>query len=126
MSRDLGKLQYTDSHEWIEVDGDTITIGITEHAQEQLGDIVYVGVPEMGKTFAAGDTAAVIESVKAASDICAPLSGEVVAVNEALNDSPETVNSSPVGDGWLFKLKVESAESDKFISLADYKKLTEE
>ncbi|MCH9665225.1 MAG: glycine cleavage system protein GcvH [Gammaproteobacteria bacterium] len=123
MNKKLEELKYTESHEWIAVEGDTITVGITEHAQEQLGDIVYVGIPEMGASFAAGDTAAVIESVKAASDIYAPLPGEVVAVNEELNDKPETVNSSPYADGWLFKLKVSTTESDKFMSLDDYKKL---
>ena len=125
MSKDLEKLHYTESHEWLAVDGDIVTVGITEHAQEQLGDIVYIGLPEVGASFAAGDSAAVIESVKAASDIYAPLAGEVTEVNEALNDSPDTVNSSPYENGWLYKLKAGSIETDKFLSLADYKKLIE-
>ena len=120
---DLETLKYTDSHEWIQVEGNTVTVGITDHAQEQLGDIVYVGAPEVGSSFAEGDTVAVIESVKAASDIYAPLAGEVVEVNTNLDSNPETVNSSPYEDGWLFKLKVESTVSDKFIAKTDYDKL---
>ncbi len=123
MSKKLEELKYTDSHEWVSLEGDTATVGITEHAQEQLGDIVFVEVPEVGANFTAGDNAAVIESVKAASDIFSPLDGEVVAANETLSGSPEIVNSSPYEDGWLFKIKVSAADVDKLLSLEAYQKL---
>ncbi|WP_199609114.1 glycine cleavage system protein GcvH [Flocculibacter collagenilyticus] len=99
-------LKYATSHEWVRNEGDgTFTVGITEHAQELLGDMVFVELPEVGDDVDAGDDCAVAESVKAASDIYSPLSGEIVAVNGDLEDSPETVNSDPYGDGWLFKVK---------------------
>ncbi|MBE8182734.1 MAG: glycine cleavage system protein GcvH [Candidatus Portiera sp.] len=123
MSKKLEELKYTDSHEWVSLEGDTATVGITEHAQEQLGDIVFVEVPEVGANFTAGDNAAVIESVKAASDIFSPLDGEVVAANETLSGSPEIVNSSPYEDGWLFKIKVSAADVNKLLSLEAYQKL---
>ena len=101
------ELKYTKEHEWIRDEGDgTVTVGITDHAQDSLGDVVYVELPEVGTVVVAGDEAGVVESVKAASDIYAPVSGEVIAVNEALEDTPETVNDSPYEDGWFYKLKM--------------------
>ncbi|RTE85522.1 MULTISPECIES: glycine cleavage system protein GcvH [Gammaproteobacteria] len=110
MSQVPTELKYASTHEWIRDEGDGVyTVGISEHAQELLGDMVFVELPEVGDTVAAGDDCAVAESVKAASDIYAPVGGEIIAVNEELEDSPETVNSDPYGDGWLFKLKIEDA-----------------
>ena len=106
MSNVPTELKYTSSHEWIAIDGDTATIGITDHAQDLLGDLVFVELPDVGTTFAAKDECAVVESVKAASDVYSPLSGEVVEVNEALADAPETINTDAYGDGWMFKLKM--------------------
>ncbi|MRI31730.1 glycine cleavage system protein H [Endozoicomonas sp. OPT23] len=107
MSSIPSELRYVRSHEWIRIEDDgTAVIGITEHAQESLGDVVFVELPEVGAILAADDEAGVVESVKAASDIYAPLSGEVVAVNETLEDAPETVNGSSYQDGWFFKLKL--------------------
>jgi glycine cleavage system H protein len=106
MSELRKELKYLPSHEWARVEEDgTVTIGISDHAQESLGDVVYVETPEVGATVNAGEEAGVVESVKAASDIFSPVTGEVVAVNEALEDSPETVNESPYDDGWFFKVK---------------------
>ncbi len=107
MSNVPQNLSYRDSHEWVrrEEDG-SVTVGITEHAQELLGDMVFVDLPEVGRQVSVGDDCAVAESVKAASDIYAPLSGEIIAVNEELNDSPEQVNASPYEAGWLFKIKI--------------------
>lgn len=99
-------LKYAESHEWILVDGDLGTIGITDHAQNELTDIVYVDPPKIGATVSAGQAAAVVESVKAASDIYAPVDGEVVEVNGALADSPALVNTSPYDEGWLFKVRL--------------------
>jgi glycine cleavage system H protein len=108
MSNVPADLNYTESHEWVRDNGDgTVTVGITDHAQEALGDLVFVELPEVGKSFAAKDACAVVESVKAASDIYAPLAGEVVAVNEALDDAPETLNADPYGEGWLFQLQLD-------------------
>lgn len=95
---------YTEDHEWIEVDGETATVGITDYAQSQLGDIVFVEVPEEGKTVSKGDDAAVVESVKAASDVYAPVGGTVIEGNPALADNPALVNEDPEGEGWFFKL----------------------
>jgi len=107
MSDIPSELKYVASHEWIRVEGDgTVTVGITDHAQELLGDVVFVELPEVGADLAAGDDSGVVESVKAASDIYAPLSGEIIAVNELLDDAPETVNSDVYGDGWFFKMKL--------------------
>lgn len=108
MSNVPTELRYAASHEWIRDEGDGIyTVGITEHAQELLGDMVFVDLPEVGDNVSAGDDVAVAESVKAASDIYAPIAGEIMAVNEELEDSPELVNSDPYGDGWLFKIKAD-------------------
>jgi len=104
-------LQYTKTHEWVRNNQDgTVTIGITDHAQELLGDVVYVELPEDGTSFGAEDPCGVIESVKAASDFYSPLGGEVVAVNELLDDSPELINSEPYGDGWIMTLKLDSVD----------------
>ena len=99
-------LKFTQDHEWLSVEGDTATIGITQHAQEQLGDLVFVELPKPGRSVDAGGAAAVVESVKAASDVYAPLSGEVVEANAELADTPQKVNESPYEGGWLFKLKL--------------------
>ena len=99
-------MRFTKDHEWVEVDGDVATIGITAYAAEQLGDVVFVEVPEVGKTVALGDGLAVVESVKAASDVYAPISGEVLEANGDLSDTPETVNQDPEGAGWFAKLKI--------------------
>ena len=99
-------LKYSKSHEWARIEGDTVTVGITDHAQHELTDIVFVELPETGRELAAGDACAVVESVKSASDIITPLAGEVTEVNTALADAPEQVNDSPYEDGWFFKLKI--------------------
>ena len=100
------ELRYAASHEWARIEEDgTVVIGITDHAQAQLGDVVYIELPDMGQILSAGDEAGVVESVKAASDVYAPISGEVVEINEKLEDEPETVNSEPYEDGWFYKLK---------------------
>jgi len=105
------ELKYASSHEWARLESDgTVVVGITDHAQDALGDIVYVELPEMGAAVDAGSEVAVVESVKAASDINSPVTGEVVEINPALEDEPETVNNSPYADGWLFRLKVSSAD----------------
>jgi glycine cleavage system H protein len=110
MSEVPTELKYTKSHEWIrqETDG-TVTIGITDHAQELLGDLVFIELPEAGSDINAEDAVCVIESVKAASDVYMPISGEITEVNDALNDAPETINDSPFDDGWLFKVKPSAA-----------------
>ena len=101
-----GELHYAKSHEWVRVEDDgSVTIGISDHAQAALGDVVFVELPEVDLAIAAGDEAGVVESVKAASDIYAPISGTVIAVNQSLEDTPEIVNSSPYGDGWFFKMQ---------------------
>lgn len=104
-------LYFTKDHEWIRVDGDVATVGISDHAQAALGDIVFAEVPEAGRTLSKGDDAAVVESVKAASDVYAPVSGEVVEGNGAVADDPSLINSDPQGDGWFFKMKL-SDESE--------------
>jgi glycine cleavage system H protein len=106
-------LYFTKDHEWVRVDGDVATVGISDHAQEALGDIVFAEVPDAGKSVAKGDDAAVVESVKAASDVYAPVSGEVVEGNSALADDPSLINRDPEGEGWFFKLKLtDSSELD--------------
>jgi glycine cleavage system H protein len=118
------ELQYTRSHEWVRTEGDTATVGITDYAQNELGDIVFVELPEAGATFDAGDSFGAVESVKAVSDLYTPVGGEVVEVNEALNDSPEKINEDPYGGGWIIKLRV-SDEGD-LLSASDYEQLLEE
>jgi glycine cleavage system H protein len=128
MSQNPPELYYAKTHEWVrrEEDG-TVTVGITEHAQDALGDVVYVETPEVGDSIAAGDQAGVVESVKAASDIYAPLTGEVVATNEGLEDAPETVNSDAFNDGWFFKLKPQDiSELDALMSAEEYEQLCDE
>ena len=116
MSHIPAELKYVASHEWLRLEDDgTITVGITEHAQDLLGDIVYVELPEVGDTVAADDEVAVVESVKAASDVYAPITGEIIAINESLADEPEIINSDPYGDGWFFKIKPDNV--DDFHSL---------
>lgn len=111
MSQVPSELKYTEEHEWVSVEDNGIaTIGITDHAQQELGDLVFVELPEVGATFAAGDAVAVVESVKAASDIYAPISGEVVEVNDELADNPETINNDAFGEGWIYRLKMEDEE----------------
>jgi len=118
----MSDTRYTDQHEWISLDGDVGTVGISTHAQEQLGDVVYVELPEIGRAVDKGAELAVVESVKAASEIYAPVAGEVVAVNEALNDEPGLVNSDAEGAGWFVKLKVaNAADVDGLKDAAAYK-----
>ena len=102
----MSELKYTEDHEWISLDGDIGTVGITDYAQEQLGDVVFVELPDVGKTLAKGDEAAVIESVKAAAEVYAPVDGEVTEVNAALNDDPSLVNTDAQGKGWFIKLRI--------------------
>ena len=122
MSNVPANLKYTPSHEWILDNGDgTVTVGITDHAQELLGDVVFVEVPEIGREVNKGEEFSLVESVKAASDIYAPVTGEVVAVNEALEDAPETVNESPFEDGWIAKIKLaDAAELDDLLDAIAY------
>ncbi|MDP7591842.1 MAG: glycine cleavage system protein GcvH [Litorilituus sp.] len=122
MSNIPSELKYATSHEWVRNEGDgTVTIGITEHAQDLLGDMVFVELPDVGDEVSTGDDVAVAESVKAASDIYAPVSGEVIEVNEELEDSPELVNSDAFGDGWLFKIKLDDAcELDDLLDAEGY------
>ena len=115
-------MKYTEDHEWIKLDDDVATIGISTHAAGQLGDVVYVELPDVDAEFEKGDDAAVVESVKAASEIYAPLSGTITAVNEVLEDAPETVNAAPETDGWFFKIKISDAsELDGMMDEAAYK-----
>ena len=115
-------LNYIASHEWVRVEGDgTVTVGVTDHAQDALGDVVYVELPEIDVVLSAGDEAGVVESVKAASDIYTPLSGTVIAVNSTLEDAPEQVNSDPYGEGWFFKLRLADAgELDELLDADGY------
>ena len=124
MSNNPDNLRYAASHEWIQVDGDIGTVGITDHAQHELSDVVYVDVPKIGAKIAAGAVVAVVESVKAASDIYSPVSGEVVAANGDLVKSPQLVNTDPYGAGWLYKVKLTApAEIDALKDVAAYKAL---
>ena len=122
MSNIPAELKYVSSHAWLRPEADgTITVGITEHAQELLGDIVFVELPEVGTTLSADEQAGVVESVKAASDVYAPIEGEIVAVNQALVDAPETANSDPYGDGWFFRIKpANAADLDGLLSAEQY------
>ena len=114
--------RYTKDHEWIRLDGDVATVGITEHAQEQLGDIVFVELPEVGRKVDKGGEAAVVESVKAASDVYSPATGEVVAINDALGSTPGAINEEAEGKGWFFRLKLSSPdELDELMSAEQYK-----
>lgn len=122
MSHTPSELKYASSHEWARLEEDgTVTVGITDHAQEALGDVVFVELPDLGATLAAGDEAGVVESVKAASDIYAPVSGEVIAINETLEDAPELVNGDPYNDGWFFRLQpADTSELDKLLDADAY------
>lgn len=116
-------MKYTEEHEWLRVEDDLVVVGITEHASTQLGDVVFIELPETGTAVAKDDEAVVIESVKAASDILAPLDGEIVEVNDALTDNPGLVNEDPTGAAWIFKLKVEDLSAmDDMMDEAGYKK----
>jgi glycine cleavage system H protein len=117
----MADIKYTEEHEWIGIDGDVGTIGITHYAQEQLGDVVFVDLPQAGRKVAKGEACAVVESVKAASDIYAPVTGEVVEANAALADAPGDVNVEPMGKGWFFKVKfADKAELDGLMDEAAY------
>jgi glycine cleavage system H protein len=117
--------KYTQEHEWVQIDGDTGTVGVTEYAANELGDVVFVELPEVGSEFSQGDTVGTIESVKAVADLYLPVSGEVVAVNEAVVDSPELVNNDAMDEGWLFKVKLsEIAELEQLLDAAGYSELT--
>ncbi len=122
----MSDIRFTDQHEWVRVDGDIATIGITDYAQEQLGDVVFVELPEVGKDIAAGDEAAVVESVKAASEVYSPVSGEVVDVNGDIEAKPAGVNEDAMGDGWFVKLRLSNpAELDKLMDEAAYAEFVE-
>lgn len=117
----MATIYYTEDHEWLRVEGDVATVGITDYAQEQLGDIVFVEVPEAGKSLSKGDTAVVVESVKAASDVYAPVDGEVTEANETLSSEPALVNSAATGDGWLWKMKLsDTSQLDGLMDEAAY------
>ena len=122
MSNVPSELKYVASHEWLRMEDDcTITVVITDHAQEALGDIVYVELPDVGDTVAVDDEVAVVESVKAASDVYAPITGEVVAINEALEDDPEVINTDPYGEGWMYRIKPDNADDfDSLLSAEEY------
>ncbi len=117
-------LKFTSDHEWVRIEGDAATVGITQHAQEQLGDLVFVELPEVGKRFEKGAPSAVVESVKAASEVYAPIGGEVVQANPAIIADPSLVNSDPMGAGWFYKLKLtDPSEIDALMDEAVYKEL---
>jgi|TARA_B100001758_G_C18141554_1_gene469186 glycine cleavage system H protein len=127
MAKVPSNLKFLDSHEWARVEDDgTVTVGISDHAQELLGDIVFVELPEVGKEISQSSDIAIVESVKAASDVYSPLSGEVTEINEALNDNPEIINSSPYEDGWFFKIKPQDiSEMEKLLDAAAYESSSE-
>ena len=119
-------MKYTKDHEWLKIEGDVATVGITEHATEQLGDLVFVELPEAGASFNQGDTAATVESVKAASDVYAPVSGEITEANQDIVDDPAVVNQDPQGKGWFFKIKLkDKSEVDDLMDEDAYKNMIE-
>ena len=121
MSEVPSELRYTSSHEWLRVEDDgLVSVGISDHARELLGDLVFVELPEVGTDFVAGDECCVVESVKAASDVYMPISGEIIEVNEALTDEPEIINTSPYDSGWLFKVKPSANEIDDLMDADAY------
>ncbi len=121
MSNVPSELKFLSSHEWVLIDGDVATIGVSDHAQELLGDLVFVELPELESSISAGDSAGVIESVKAASDTYAPVSGEVIEINSELEDSPERINDDPYGDGWMYKIKMDDpGEADGLLDADAY------
>jgi len=128
MSEIPSELRYRESHEWVKDNGDgTVVIGISDHAQTALGDMVYIELPEPGMSYEQGDACAVVESVKAASDVYAPVSGEVIEANGALEDSPELVNTDPYGEGWLFRVQLsDSSEIDGLLDAAAYAEQAED
>ena len=127
MSKIPEDLRFAGSHEWVREENGTVRVGISDNAQEQLGDLVFVEVPEVGAAFSAGDPCAIVESVKAASDIYCPVSGEVVEVNEILDGSPETINDDPYGEGWLFVLNpTEPGEVESLMSAEAYAEMLDE
>jgi len=128
MSEIPSELKYTKTHEWVRIMEDGhLEVGITDHAQEMMGDMVFVELPEVGATVSGGDEVAVVESVKAASDVYAPVSGEIVEINRALADSPETVNREPYADGWMFRIRPnDEGELDELLESDDYAKVAEE
>jgi glycine cleavage system H protein len=117
-------LQYTESHEWVRIEGETATIGITDHAQDELGDVVFVELPGEGDTFDAGESFGTVESVKAVSDLYAPVGGEVVEVNSALEDAPENINEDPYGEGWIVKLR--TSDEPHLLSPHEYEQVVAE
>ena len=118
--------RYQESHEWIRIEGDEAVIGISDYAQSELNDVVYVDLPEVGDSFAQGEEFGSVESVKAASELYMPMSGEVIAVNEQLDEEPERVNSAPFGDGWMLRIRlVDPGEADKLLDAAGYRALVE-
>jgi glycine cleavage system H protein len=122
----MSTLKFTEEHEWIRLEGDIATVGITDYAQNQLGDVVYVELPKPGQKVEKGKQAAVVESVKAASEVFAPVTGEVVEVNQALVDEPATINADPMGKGWFMKLRLaDTSQLDGLMDEAGYKKFTE-
>lgn len=121
----MSTLKYTEDHEWVQVEGDVATVGITQHAQDALGDVVFVELPEIGNSYAQKDIAGVVESVKAAADVYMPVSGEIVAINEALQADPTLANSDPMGAGWFFKVKLSNPnEITALLDEAAYQALT--
>ena len=119
-------MKFTEDHEWLRIEGDLVVVGITEHASTQLGDVVFVELPEVGTMVAAGDEIVVIESVKAASDIAAPLDGEIVEINEAIVDEPSKVNADPLGEAWFFKMKIDDLSLlDQFMDEDEYKDMVD-
>ena len=121
----MAERYYTESHEWVQAEGDVATVGITDFAQSQLGDVVFLELPSVGRMLEAGDSFGVVESVKAASDLYSPVSGSVVEVNEALSDNPETVNRDPLGEGWLIKVRLNGDLGEGLLDEAGYKAVTE-
>ncbi|MDP7489839.1 MAG: glycine cleavage system protein GcvH, partial [Arenicellales bacterium] len=120
----MSEIRYTADHEWVSLDGDVATVGITDYAEEQLGDLVYVELPSVGQEVTAGDETAVLESVKAAGDVKSPVSGIIVEVNETLSDAPEKVNENPTGDGWFFRVKItNTADLETLMDKAGYDSL---
>jgi glycine cleavage system H protein len=119
MSQLPAELRYASSHEWARLEDGIVTVGITDHAQNALGDVVYVELPEIGDILSVGEEAGVVESVKAASDIYSPVSGEVIAINELLEEAPETINSEPYTDGWFFKIRLDDVEDFENLLDAD-------
>jgi glycine cleavage system H protein len=118
----MSTVKYTRDHEWISLDGDSATVGITGYAQEQLGDLVFVELPQVGKSFDQGESAAVVESVKAASEIYAPVGGEITEANDALSNAPEKINEDALGEGWIFKMSIhDPAELEELMDEAGYK-----